>query len=219
MTLTLIALVVALLGLLILVLGLLRLFKRQWLTGIGMGSIGLGMLVVVVLVLLVGTNLRTYQRLVFEAPVAQVIFQQLSPQRYKVELINIRSGERNLYELLGDEWQMDAQIITWHGLATLVGLDPRYQLQRLSGRYSDVNAEQTSPRTVYDLMPETKVDIWSYIKPYQQWITWVDVNYGSAVYLPMADDASYSITISRSGLVVRPDNLAAEEAVRLWNRL
>ena len=41
--------------------------------------------------------------------------------------------------LRGDEWQMDARVVNWKPPATLLGLDPIYQLDRLSGRYSDID--------------------------------------------------------------------------------
>ena len=44
----------------------------------------------------------------------------------------------------------------------------------------------------------------------------VDATYGSAVFLPMNDAARYSISISRNGLVARPDNAIAREAVSNW---
>jgi hypothetical protein len=40
--------------------------------------------------------------------------------------------------------------------------------------------------------------------------------YGSAVFLPMTDQAEYSISISRNGLVARPDNAVAKKAVSRW---
>jgi hypothetical protein len=41
--------------------------------------------------------------------------------------------------------------------------------------------------------------------------------YGSATYLPMSDGALYEIKVSQSGLVARPMNQAAREAVSGWH--
>ena len=44
----------------------------------------------------------------------------------------------------------------------------------------------------------------------------LDAAYGSAVYLPMSDAARYQVSISRTGLVARPMNDSAREAVSRW---
>ena len=188
-------------------------------TGVFIGSTGLAVFALAAMMILLATNLRTYQRLVYEMPVARVSFEAISPKRFDVEIVNVRTGLRKHYELLGDEWQLDVQVITWQGFATVFGFDPHYRLQRLSGRYIDINQELASQRSVHSLLDETTTDIWSFVKNYQQWITWIDVAYGSAVYLPMADKASYSVSISRTGLIARPHNRAAEEAIGQWSRL
>jgi hypothetical protein len=218
-SLSVISVVIAASGLLLIILGLVRLFRRRWLAGFGMGSTGLGVLAVAAISVLFASNLRTYQRLVYEMPVARVSFLKVSSRRFTAELTNITTGETMYYELLGDEWQLDAQIITWHGLATVFGLDPQYRLQRISGRYADTDQELSSQRSVYDLMTDEPVKVWSFVKDYQQWATWVDTSYGTAVFLPMVNRGRYIVSISRTGLTARPDNQAAEEAVGLWNRI
>jgi hypothetical protein len=45
----------------------------------------------------------------------------------------------------------------------------------------------------------------------------VDALYGSATYLPMVDGALYEIKVSQSGLLARPLNQAAREAVGSWH--
>jgi hypothetical protein len=126
------------------------------------------------------------------------------------------SGESWFYELRGDEWQLDAQILTWHGYANLLGLDSYYRLHRLSGRYKDIEQEATAPRTVHALATDDRIDLWSYANEYKDWMSMVDATYGSAVFLPMNDTARYSISISRNGLVARPDNEVARKAVNNW---
>ena len=46
-----------------------------------------------------------------------------------------------MFEILGDEWQMDARVVTWKPPMTMLGLDPIFQLDRLSGRYAEVEEE------------------------------------------------------------------------------
>jgi hypothetical protein len=45
----------------------------------------------------------------------------------------------------------------------------------------------------------------------------VDAVYGSATFLPMADKAAYAISASQTGLIARPLNEAARNAISGWH--
>jgi len=177
---------------------------------------GIVLLSIAAMLFLVSSNVHTYERLVYEQPIASISFHKISPKHFSVELKELGSGGSWFYELRGDEWQLDAQILTWHGYANLLGLDAYYRLHRLSGRYRDINEERTAPHTVHGLATEETIDLWSYANEYRNWLSMVDATYGTAVFLPMDDAARYSISISRNGLVARPDNEIAKRAVSDW---
>jgi hypothetical protein len=120
------------------------------------------------------------------------------------------------FELRGDEWQIDARVLKWRGIGTLAGFDTVYRLDRLSGRYTDVPRERSAPRTVYALPREDTLDVWPAIRRYHRYLPFADALYGSAAYVPLAENASYAVTVSASGLVVRPLNAAASKAVGGW---
>ena len=44
----------------------------------------------------------------------------------------------------------------------------------------------------------------------------LSATYGSATYLPMADDSVYSVSIGSSGLVSEPVNTVAKTIVNEW---
>lgn len=177
---------------------------------------GIVLLTLAAMLFLVSSNIHTYERLVFEQPIASIGFHEISAKHFSVELKDLGSGESWFYELRGDEWQLDAQILTWQGYANLLGLDSYYRLHRLSGRYTDIKEERSAPHTVHGLAAEERIDLWSYANEYRNWLSMVDATFGSAVFLPMNDAARYSISISRNGLVARPDNAEAREAVSNW---
>jgi len=160
-------------------------------------------------------NVFTYARLTREQQAAHVSTRQLAERRYVVTLQAPREPARH-YELRGDEWQIDARVLKWRGFATLIGFDAAYRLERLSGRYADVAAERAGPRTVYSLAPETGLDLWSLVRRHHRYIPLADALYGSAAYVPMAEGAEYDVTVSASGLVVRPANDAARTALGGW---
>lgn len=66
------------------------------------------------------------------------------------------------------------------------------------------------------LSNEPGPDLWALARRHPRWLPWVDAVYGSATYMPMTDGAAYRVTASPSGLVARPLNDIAREAVRRW---
>jgi len=118
--------------------------------------------------------------------------------------------------LRGDEWQIDARVLKWHAFANLIGFDSAYRLERISGRYADIERERNEPHTVFALSPTDRIDAWSLLRTWRRFVPWVDAIYGSAVYVPMSDGADYQVVVSQSGLVVRPLNDAALQAVGGW---
>ena len=164
---------------------------------------------------LLATSLRTYARLTHEQDAARVSMRQLG-ERYYVVSVETKNQPPRQYQLRGDEWQIDARVLKWRGLATVAGFDTVYRLERLSGRYAAVNDERTARRTVYDLGDATPVDFWALARRYQDYVPFADARYGSAAYVPMAEGAIYDVKVSASGLVVRPGNDAARKALGGW---
>jgi hypothetical protein len=177
----------------------------------------LGALVVLLGVVagLAAASLRTYQRLTHEQLAAKVRVQQLGERQFKLTLAAPGSAPRE-FALLGDEWQVDARVVKWRGLGTIAGFDTLYRLERLSGRYSDVAEERSAARTVHSLAGRETVDLWLMLRRYQEFVPLVDAHYGSAVYVPLADGAEYAVTVSASGLVVRPENESARKVLGGW---
>lgn len=157
-----------------------------------------------------------YQRLTAEALVGDIAFERSGPDEYVARLM-IEGQLDRLLPLSGDEWQLDARVVTWKPPATILGLEPVYQLERLSGRYSNVDRERSEPRTVHALAEERPLDLWSMVRRFPRLAPGVDAYYGSATYLPMADGARYRVTMSRDALIARPVNDAARRAVGDWN--
>ena len=216
MTFTALIAVCALFGLLIFVAAIRRLRRRRVLGGMAHGAAALIFLLAAVCAVLVGTNLRTYQRLAYEQPAAELQLTKDGDRQYGA-VLTYPDGQRDSFLLRGDEWQVDARVLKWHAFANLVGFDAAYRLERISGRYARLEDERNLPRTVFDLQAPSRVDPWELVHRYRSWVPWLDALYGSATFLPMADGALYEIKVSQSGLVARPLNQAAREAVGSWH--
>ena len=164
---------------------------------------------------LVAMNLYTYARLTHEQEAARVTTRQLAERQFAV---SVQTGERppRHFSVSGDEWQIDARVLKWRALGTLLGFDTVYRLERLSGRYSDVQSEREAPRTVHALAEDPGMDFWSVVRRHHQYLPLADALYGSAAYVPMAEGAEYVVSVSASGLVVRPANDPARKALGGW---
>ncbi len=216
MTFTALIAVCALAGLLFFVAAIRRLRRRRVLGGMAHGAAALIFFLAAAGALLIGTNLRTYQRLAYEQPAGELQLTKDGERQFNA-VLTYPDGERASFLLRGDEWQVDARVLKWHAFANLLGFDAAYRLERISGRYTRVEDERVQPRTVYDLHEASRIDPWELVHRYRSWVPWVDALYGSATYLPMADGALYEIKVSQSGLIARPLNQAARDAVGSWH--
>ncbi len=152
--------------------------------------------------------LHGYGRLTTELPVARLEFRQTGTQSFEATLY-LADQRRLQLPLQGDEWQLDARVVKWRPFAVLAGLDPVYKLDRLSGRYRDLDTERSAVRSVHDLSGGARVDLWRLAESYPGWLPFVDTEYGSGAYLPMRDGAAFEVTLSPlGGLVARPSAVA-----------
>ena len=156
-----------------------------------------------------------YERLVDEQLVGSIKFSESGPDDF-VARVMIEGGKDQMFRLFGNEWQMDARVIIWKSPATLLGLDPIYQLDRISGRYSEIEEEKSRARTVYALSEPVTLDAWQFARKYPKLMPGVDAQYGTATYLPMAHEALYEVKMTRTGLIARPVDDAAVDAVGRW---
>ena len=186
------------------------------LSGTVHGAVGLVLFMLSAGAFLIAANVRTYQRLSYEQPAGELQFTRTGERQFN-GVLTYPDGERAHFALRGDEWQIDARVLKWHAFANLLGFDAAYRLERIGGRYTRIEDERSQLRTVYPLNVPQRIDPWDLVHRYRRWVPWVDALYGSAAFLPMADAALFEIKVSQSGLVARPLNQAAREAVGSWH--
>jgi len=192
-----------------------RLRRVQLLSGTMYFLMGGVVVLIAAAAALVAVNLYTYARLTHEQEVARVSIRQLGERHYVLS-VQPRKAPARHFQLRGDEWQIDARVLKWRPVGNLLGFDTVYRLERLSGRYGDITRERNAARTVYTLAEDPGLDFWSLLRKHHEYVPLADALYGSAAYVPMAEGAEYAVTVSASGLVVRPGNDAARKALGGW---
>lgn len=192
------------------------LFRETWFGAWLKGTAAMLLLLLAGAIALVAWDLLGYRQALQEQTVATLSFSEIEPQYYEVKLVDVKGNEQQ-FKLRGDQWQLDARMIKLRGYLATFGVRPGYRLERLSGRYYRLDQELTAPRTVYQLSERLYgIDAWNWINRHPAWLPVVDAVYGSATYLPLADKAVYEVSLTHSGLLARPVNNAAEEAVNRW---
>ncbi len=186
-----------------------RLFGSiYWSSGLGMASVGL-------LLLAAAANLYSYHRLTEEIIVADIKITQKAQNSY--EMLLKETGKKPInFMIKGDEWQLDARFLRWKSWATVLGKDPLFRLERLSGRYGDIEQARVAQRSIYAINPQPGLDVWSYGRKYAEWLPFIDTYFGSSVYMPLTADAQYQVTATDSGLIVRAKNEPAKKVIKDW---
>jgi hypothetical protein len=91
-----------------------------------------------------------------------------------------------------------------------------FRLERLSGRYSDIEQAKVAQRSLYALNSQPGVDVWKLGRQYAEWLPFMDAYFGSSVYMPLIADGEYRVTATDSGLMVRAVNAPAKEVLKEW---
>jgi len=190
---------------------------------------GGALLALAAIVLLLGLDIQTYSRLTYERPLATLALHRTGDRQFDATLAQADTVAPSLalgaaytpptpqtYALTGDEWRVEARVLKWKSWANLLGLDARYRLERLSGEFTDAALEQTGPRSTYDLRSANDDNRLTRLSAHLHQARLVDTVYGSAALMPMADGAQYALAMTQTGLVARPANDQAAQALDGW---
>ena len=185
------------------------LWRSQWFIQWLKGTFSIAFIAAAIFLLFSLVDLWSYQQLSNEKLISTVSIFELSDQEYDLTLIDSK-GKEQRFKVSGDQWQLDARLLIWKGPINALGANPLFRLERLSGRYLSLEQERSAPRTVYELSHSAGLDIWQWLNKHGFWL---DAQFGSAVYLPLTNGAVYGVSLSPKGLLARPLNDAAEEAL------
>jgi hypothetical protein len=193
-----------LIGIILLIAALVALKRRRPFRFVFRTLFGLLLLSLAALAGVIGIGMQGYRALTREEVAARVVVQPLGPQRFSATFHLPGRPETIYYELAGDAIYVDAHILKWKPIVNVLGLHTAYELDRVSGRYQDVEQERSAPRTVYTLTPERRVDLFGLRTRYAFLAPVLDAEYGSGTFVRVTAPAELEILVSTTGLLIRP---------------
>ncbi len=143
-----------------------------------------------------------YRALTHEELAAVVKIAPIGPQRFKARF-RFPDSSRAEFILAGDEFYIDAHILKWKPLANIIGLKTVYELDRVAGRYSNLEDERTKPRTVFSLSRAKPINLFYLRRKYTFLSHFFDAEYGSATFISVNKSSEVKVLVSITGLLVR----------------
>lgn len=143
-----------------------------------------------------------YRSLTREELAATVTTVPTGPRSFDA-LVEFPDGTDTTFTVLGDQFLVDAHILKWRYVGNLIGLHTQYELDRLTGRYLDIEDERRLERRVHSLKADKPVDLFDLSQRYSFLAFLVDVEYGSATYVEVDRPARWEVRVSTTGLLVR----------------
>jgi hypothetical protein len=147
-------------------------------------------------------SIHGYRALTREEVAAVVEIEPIVHQRFLAH-VTLSDGRTRSFQLAGDQIYVDARVLKWHPLANLLGLHTHYALDRIGGRYSDIEAEKSEPRTIFSLAEGRPLDAFVLRREHEFLAPLVDASYGSATYTEADRITTLEVRVSTSGLLVR----------------
>lgn len=150
----------------------------------------------------IAVGIQGYRALTREDLAARLSVRPVGPQRFAA-VVRFPDGREASFELAGDEIYVDAHIIKWKPLANALGLHTVYELDRVAGRYREIEQERGAPRTVHSLRQERPLDLVALRQRYAFLSALFDAEYGSATFLSAGRPAELELRVSTTGLLMR----------------
>src|SRR5436190_24373212 len=149
-------------------------------------------------------GIHGYRAFTQEALAATIKTEPLGAQRFRAT-VTLPDSSLHMFDLAGDAVYIDAHVLKWRPLGTLLGLETVYELDRIAGRYQAISDERSQQRTVYSLAASKPFDAFGLARRYLVLRPFVDAEYGSATFIGATAQGGtrYEVRVSTTGLLVR----------------
>lgn len=192
----------AALGVILLIAGLVALFRWRPLRFLVRTLLALLLLSLGALASAVAIGIQGYRALTHEEVAARISVRPAAPQKF-MATVRYPDGREQAFDLAGDEIYVDAHILKWKPIANVIGLQTAYELDRVAGRYQAIEQERSAPRTIYQLREERPVELFRLRQRYAFLAPLYDAEYGSATFVQVKEPTELEVRVSTTGLLMR----------------
>lgn len=154
------------------------------------------------LAVLIAVGTAGYRALTDEQLAATVQVTPTGTHRFSA-MFTFPDSSTATYDVAGDQLYVDARILKWHYWANVLGLHTLYALDRVGGRYADLEDELHQPRTLYAVGARRPVDLFRLIREYSVLAPLADAEYGSGTFLDVTAPTTLDLRVSTTGLLLR----------------
>lgn len=197
-----VALAFGALAVVLLILAVRTVRARRWVGAAGSTTVGALFASLAALAATLGVSTQGYRALTSEEVAMTVTTVPTGPHAFQAYL-ELPDGRDTTLAVRGDQVLVDARILKWRYVGNVLGLHTQYELDRLSGRYVDIEDERRLERTVHSLHAEKPLDLYDLVQRYTFLSFLVDAEYGSATYIEVDGPARFEVSVSTTGLLVR----------------
>lgn len=176
--------------------------RRRWIGTLGSAGTGALFLSLAALAATLGASTQGYRALTLEEVAATVTTVPTGPGTFQA-YVEFPEGRDTTFHVTGDQVLVDAHILKWHPVANILGVHTLYELDRLTGRYVEIEDERQRTRTVHSLKAAKPVDLFDLAREYSLLAWLVDAEYGSATYVEVDRPSRFEVRVSTTGLLIR----------------
>ena len=145
----------------------------------------------------------TYNRLSAESLIAEISFDRVGKQIYRANLARGDSCAAEAYTIYGDQWRIDAEFLKWKYWANLLGLDSQYRLDRIEGRYRNIDDQNYKPKQAYKLGTKTILNMVGIAKTLGRFNFLLDAAYGSSTFTDIETVYVFRVYKTQIGIITR----------------
>lgn len=177
--------------------------RRKRLFGTAAGTtLALLLFAVAALMATISVATQGYRALTREELAATVVIRPTGPQQFTA-LVTFPDGRDTMFVLRGEQVYVDAHILKWKPIANILGLHTAYELDRIGGRYLELQDERDSARTVFSLSTPKRLDMFTLRRRWTALAPLLDAEYGSGTFVTAQQPDSLEVLVSTTGLLIR----------------
>jgi hypothetical protein len=160
------------------------------------------------------SGLESYEPALRNQPIAALYVERTGSQNFRATLTRLPAGRVQVFELKGDQWRLEARTLNWQGIASHVGLDRMYRLERLSTRAARPLSGPETGGSSFSLGSDAPNDLWARGRTSPSWMRHVHGGHADGPWRPLANGAYFTVWLEGEALRVDAANEAAASAMK-----